>query len=104
MSGFPQYIKTKYKRNDFQNVVNTNSIKFKSYGNLVDQVFLQYNENLINNRDPQSQIEDDEAPRVEYPNENDSESTESNKTSAVPNSIPKTLADDEIAEGINSLH
>ena len=44
-----------------QDVVNINKMKFESYDNLVDQVFSQFNENLINNQDPQSQIENDEA-------------------------------------------
>ena len=38
--------------------------------------FSQFNENSINNQDSHSQIENDETPGAEYPNENDSEDTE----------------------------
>ena len=43
-----------------QDVVNINKMKFEPYGNLADHAFSQSNENLINNQDPQSQIENDE--------------------------------------------
>ena len=43
-----------------QDVVNMNKMKFEPCGNLVDQAFSQFIENLINNQDPQSQIENDE--------------------------------------------
>ena len=58
----------------------------------------------INNQGPHSQIENDETSDAEYPNENDSEDTETNKTSAIPNFIPQILPDDKIAKGINSLN
>ena len=41
---------------------------------------------------------------AKYPNENDSEDTETNRTFAVTNFDPKILLDDEIAEDINSLN
>ena len=47
-------------------------------GDLADQAFCQFNENLINNQDSHSQIENDEIPGTEYHNENDSEDTETN--------------------------
>ena len=65
--------------------------------------FLQYNENCINNQDPQSQTENDETPGAEYPNENDSEDTETDNTPSISNFVANILPDDEIAEGINSL-
>ena len=34
-------------------------VKFEPYGDLVDQAFSQFDENLINNQDPHSQIEND---------------------------------------------
>ena len=55
-------------------------------------------------KDPHSQIENDEIPGAEYPNENDSEVTRTNKTSAIPNFIPQILPDDEIAKDTNSLN
>ena len=52
--------------------------------------FSQYNENLINNQNPElRQIENDETPGAEYPNENDSEDKETNESSAIPNFMPK---------------
>ena len=41
---------------------------------------------------------------AKYPNENDSEDTETNRTFAVTYFNPKILLDDEIAEDINSLN
>ena len=51
-----------------------------------------------------SQVENDETLETEYPNENDSEDTETNKTSAIPNFMLQILPVDEIAKGINSLY
>ena len=59
---------------------------------------------MIINHDPNSQIENDEKPGTEYPNESDSEEEETNKTSALANFISQILPNDEIAEGINSLN
>ena len=72
-------------------------MEFHPYGALVDQGFLQFNEDLINNQDPHSQIENEEKPGAEYPNESDSEKSETNKTSTLPNFMPQILPDDEIA-------
>ena len=72
-------------------------MEFDPYGALVDQGFLQFNENLINNKDPHSQIENEEKPGAEYPNKSDSEESETNKTSTLPNFMPQILPDDEIA-------
>ena len=71
---------------------------------LVDQLFLQFNKNLINNQELQSQIKNDETPRAEYPNEYDSEDSETHKISVIPNFVPKILSNNEIEEGINSLN
>ena len=49
---------------------------FFPYGDLLDQAFSQFNEKSISNQDPHSQIENDETPEADYPNENDSEDTE----------------------------
>ena len=49
-----------------------NKIKLEPYGDLLDQAFSQFNENLITNQDPHSQIENDD---------NDSKNTGTNKTS-----------------------
>ena len=40
-------------------------MKFESYGTLVDKAFVQLNDNLINNQDPHSQIENNETPEAE---------------------------------------
>ena len=58
---------------------------FERYGHSVDQAFSQFNEDSINNQEPNSQIEKDETPMAEYPNENDSDNTEIDKTSSIPN-------------------
>ena len=55
-------------------------------------------------QDPQSQIENNETPGTEYPNEHDSEDIETNKTSAISNFMPQILPDDETAKDINSLN
>ena len=65
---------------------------------------MEFNENLINNQDPHSQIENDETPGAEYPNESDSENEETNKTSALSNFMPQILPDNEIEACINSLN
>ena len=78
-------------------------MKFEPYVDLVDQAFAQSNENAINNKDSHSQIEIDERPAGEYPNENYSEDTETTKTSAIPNFMSQTLRDYEITEGISYL-
>ena len=74
------------------------------YGDLPDQSFSQFKENSINNQDPYSQTENDETPEAEYLNENDSEDTETNRTSTVSRFMPQILPDEEIATGINSLN
>ena len=66
--GVHNCIKTNKSNKD---VVNMNKTKLKPYGDLVNQ---------INNQDLHSQVESDETPGAEYPNENDSEDTEVNKT------------------------
>ena len=83
-----------------QDVVNRSKVNFEAYGDLVDQAFSQFNENYINKQDSHSQIENDETPGAEYPNED----TKTNKTSAIPNFMPQILPDDEIAKDINSLN
>ena len=62
--------------------VNTNKIRFEPDGDLVNQ-------------DPNRKIENDETSGAEYPNENDSEDTETNKTFAIPNFMAEILPDDE---------
>ena len=94
---FPQCIKINCKS-------NINKIKFKPHGDLVDRAYLQFNETLINNQDPYSQIENDETSEAEYLNENDSEDTETNKTSTIPTFMPQILPAGEITKGVNSLN
>ena len=86
------------------NVLNKNKIKLEPYDNFAYQAFWQFNENLINYKDPKTQNENDETPGIENYNENDCEDTETNETFAIPNFMHKILSDDENAEGINSLN
>ena len=94
----------KLQDQEVQDIVNIDKIKFEPYDDLVDEVYSQLNESLINNQDPHSQIENVEIPGAEYPNSNDSEDTETNKTSTIPTFMPQILPDDEIAESMNSLN
>ena len=79
-------------------------MKFAPDCDITDQAFLKFNEYVVNNQDRHGQIENYEIPGAEYPNESDSENTETNKTSALPNFIPKILPDDDIAKSIKSLN
>ena len=54
---------------------------------------------MINNQDPQSQIENDKTPGAEYSNESYSENRKTNKATAIANFMPKILPDNEIAQG-----
>ena len=90
---------SKLREQGAQDVVNRNKIKFEPYRDLVDQDFSQFNEN---NQGSYSQFENDEVPGAEYPSEDDSEDTETNKTPAIRNFMPQILPDDEIAKHINS--
>ena len=99
----PMY-KNKLQEQRVQDVRNRNKIRFEPYGDLVDQAFSQFNENYIKNQDSHSQIENDETTGAEYPNENDSEDTETNRTSPSPNFMPQILPNDKIANGINSIN
>ena len=48
-------------------------MELEPYGDLVNQTFSKFNENLINNQDRHNQNEKDETPVKEYSNERDSE-------------------------------
>ena len=95
LSGFPPLYQNKLQEQGVQAVVNMNKLKFEPYGDLVDPSFSQFNDNSITNREPLSQVENDETPGAEYLNENDSEDTETSKTSEIPNFTPKILPDDD---------
>ena len=103
LSAYPPMHQTKLQEQGVQDVVNRDKMKFVPSCDLYYQAFSQFNESSINNQDPYGQIEKDETPGAEYPNENDSEHTETNKTSAIPNFIPQILPDDEITNGMYSL-
>ena len=64
-------------------------------------MYSRLSETLIENQDPHSQIKNNEIPGAEYPNDNDSEDIETNKTSTIPTFMPQILPDDETAEGKN---
>ena len=83
LSGFPL---NKLRGQVVKAVVNMNKIKFEPNDDLGHQVFSQFNKNSITNQE-NYQIKNDETPGVKYPN--DLEDTETNKTSAIPNSMSK---------------
>ena len=94
--GLPPLYQNKLQEQGAQDIVNFNKIKFERYGDLVDEVYSRFNETLINNQDPHSQIENDEIPGAEYLNNNDSEDTETNKILTIPTFMPQILIDNEI--------
>ena len=57
----PTY-QNRQQKEQVQDVINISKMKFEPYGDLDDQAFVQFNENLINNQDPHSQIENHETP------------------------------------------
>ena len=73
MSGFPWIYHNKLQEEKVQDVVNISKMELEPYGDLVNQVFSKFNENLINNQDRHNQNEKDETPVKEYSNERDSE-------------------------------
>ena len=48
LSGFPSRYQNKLEEQEVQDLVNIYKIEFEPCGNLVDQVFLQLDEKLIN--------------------------------------------------------
>ena len=104
LAGCLPLYQNKLQEQGVQDVAYRNKITFEPYGDLVDQAVSQFNENSINNQDPQSQIENDETPEAKYPNENDSEDTEKNKNSVISNFMLQILPDDKITKGMNSLN
>ena len=69
LSCCPLLYQNKLQEQGVQDVLNRNKIEVDPYEDLIDQSFSQFNENLIKNQDPQSQIENGETPEVEYPHE-----------------------------------
>ena len=76
LSGLPPLYQNKLQEQGVRYIVNTNKIKFDLYGDLFDEVYYRLNETLINNQDPHSKTENCTISGVEYPNDNDSEDTE----------------------------
>ena len=91
LSSLPPLYQNQLQWQGVLDVANKNKLKFKPYGDLVDQVYSKFKETFINNQDPHSQIENDETPEAEYCNEDDSEDTESNRISTTANFIPKNI-------------
>ena len=85
LSGFLPIYQNKLQKEGAWHSVNINKMKFEPYGELVDSAFSQFNENLINNQDPDSQIKNDETSGTKYPNGSDTEKGGTNKTFAIPN-------------------
>ena len=104
LSGCPLLYQSKLQEQGVLDVVNSDEIKFEPHGDSVEEAFSQFNENSVNNQDAHSQIENHETSGAGYLNENISEDTKTNKTSAIPNFIPQILPDDKSAKGINSLN
>ena len=104
LSDFSPMYQKKMQEQGSQDVVNINKIKFEPHGDLIDWAYLPFNETLINNQDPHSQIENDETSEAGYSNENDSEDTETNKASTIPTFMPQILPVGEILKGVNSLN
>ena len=67
LSDCPPLYQNKLQEQGVQDVVNRNKIKFQPYDDSVDQAFSQFNENLINNQESHSQIENDDTLVAEYP-------------------------------------
>ena len=61
----PAFYQNKVRKQRIQDVVKINKIKFKPYTDLVDQDFSRFNDTLINNEDPHSQIGNCKIPRVD---------------------------------------
>ena len=99
LSGFPPI----YQKGG-KDVKNISKMKVQPYGDLVDQAFLKFSENIINNQDPQSEIENHETPGTEYLNKNVSEEIDTIEPSATPNFMLKISPGNETAEGIISLN
>ena len=104
LSGCPPLYQNKLQEKEVQAVINISKINFEPYADLVDQTSSQFNEDSISTQDPHSQNKNDETQGAKYSNENDSEDTKTNETSAIPNIMPKILPNDKITEGIYFLN
>ena len=62
LSSCPLLFQINLQEKGDQVVLNTNKKKSEPYGDSVDQVFSQFNENLTKNQDPHSPTENDETP------------------------------------------
>ena len=91
LSGLLPFYQNKLQEQGIQDIVNINKIKFELYGDLVDEVYSHLNETLINNQDLHIQIANarSKIPGAEYSNDNDSEGTETKKTSTIRISMPQ---------------
>ena len=103
-SGYPSSYQNKRLEPGVQIVVNSNKIKFKPNGGLLDEAYSRYNVNMLDNQDPIVQIENTEKREAVYSNDQHDENTESNKNSAIPNGMPRIMRDDEILGSVNSLN
>ena len=83
LSSPEKFAQNKLHKEGVQDVKIISKIKSQPCGDLVEQSFLQFNENMINNQDSHSEIENYETPGTEYPNENGSEETETIETSVI---------------------
>ena len=84
LSGLLPLYQNKLQEQGVRDIVNTNKIKFELYGDLFDEVYYRLNETLINNQDPHCKTENCTISGVEYPNDNDSEDTETKLLQSLP--------------------
>ena len=85
VSGYPPLYQYQPLEPGIQTVVNSNKITFEPCGDLVDEVCFLYNTNIHDNKDSFDQTENVET----------GENAESNRNSAIPNFMPRIVADDE---------
>ena len=96
----------KFSEDDVTEIVNNNRCKFEPYAELVDEVYENFNAELVDNQDAYGQIENDETITASY-NEDATETEDSENSSANLYSaslMPEIPPDNEIAGSIRSLN
>ena len=71
----------KFSEDDVTEIVNNNRCKFEPYAELVDEVYENFNAELVDNQDAYGQIENDETITASY-NEDATETEDSENSSA----------------------
>ena len=83
--------KNKMQEQGIQDVVKRNKVKLEPCSDLVDQAFIQFNENSFNNQDCQVKLK---MMKLQW----------RNISMKIPNFIPQILPDHEMEKDINSLN